>query len=97
MGALAASTLFGPQVAGVFGALMALAIVSTVNAMITIGPRLAFPLVPASYLLIGAWMIDYGFMLRPAISAAAVITLITGAAVYYARLRTGSTGGELAT
>ncbi len=179
VGALAASTLFGPQVAGVFGALMALAIVSTVNAMITIGPRvyyamakdgafvnvaarlgprsrvpvaavvcqgvcamlmtftsfpqlvtyigfsltfftvlavsslfvlrrrpgwqrlpavsLAFPLVPASYLLIGAWMIYYGFMLRPAISAAAVVTLITGAAVYYARLRTGSTGGELAT
>jgi APA family basic amino acid/polyamine antiporter len=179
VGALAASRLFGPQVAGVFGALMALAIVSTVNAMITIGPRvyyamakdgaflnvaarlssrsrvpiaavicqgacamlmtfssfpqlvtyigfsltfftvlavssvfvfrrqpgwqrlpavsMAFPLVPASYLLVGAWMIYYGFMLRPAISAAVVLTLITGAAVYYARLRTGGMRKELAT
>jgi APA family basic amino acid/polyamine antiporter len=179
VGALAASALFGSQVAGIFGALMALAIVSTVNAMITIGPRVyyamakdgafvnvaarlsarsrvpvaavvcqgacailmtftsfpqlvtyigfsltfftvlavsslfvfrrrpgwqrlpavsfAFPLVPASYLLIGAWMIYYGFMLRPAISAAAVLTLITGAAVYYTRLRTGASRGELAT
>ena len=179
VGALAASALFGPQVAGVFGALMALAIVSTVNAMITIGPRVyyamakdgafigvagrlstrsrvpvaavicqgvcamlmtftsfpqlvtyigfslttftvlavssllvfrrrpgwkrlravsyAFPLVPATYLLIGVWMIYYGFMLRPAISAAAVLTLLVGAAVYYARLRTTSTPGEVAT
>jgi basic amino acid/polyamine antiporter, APA family len=179
VGALAASSLFGPQVAGAFGALMALAIVSTVNAMITIGPRVyyamakdgaflnvaarlsarsrvpvaavlcqglcamlmtftsfpqlvtyigfsltfftslavsslfvfrrrsgwqrlpavsfAFPFVPASYLLIGAWMIYYGFMLRPAISAAVVLTLVTGAVVYYTRLRTGAARGELAT
>jgi basic amino acid/polyamine antiporter, APA family len=170
VGALAASRLFGPQVAGVFSALMALGIVSTVNAMITIGPRVyyamakdgaflnvaarasersrvpvgailcqgacailmtftsfpqlvtyigfsltfftvlavsslfvfrrspewqrlpavsvAFPLVPVSFLLIGAWMICYGFMLRQAISAAAVVTVASGAAVYYARLRT---------
>ena len=176
VGALSASALFGPQVAGIFGALMALAIVSTVNAMITIGPRVyyamakdgaflpvaarlsarsrvpvaavlcqgacavlmtftsfpqlvtyigfsltfftvlavsslfvfrrrpewqklpavsvAFPLVPASYLLMGAWMIYYGFMLRPEISAAAVLTLIVGAAVYYVRLRTGSARPE---
>jgi APA family basic amino acid/polyamine antiporter len=169
VGALAASALFGPQVAGIFGALMALAIVSTVNAMITIGPRvyyamakdgaflnvaarlsprsrvpvaavvcqgalatimtftsfpqlvtyigfsltfftvlavsslfvfrrradwhrlpavsIAFPLLPLSYILIGAWMIYYGFTLRPAISAAAVLTLVAGAAVYYARRR----------
>ncbi len=169
VGALAASQLSGAQVAGIFGALMALAIVSTVNAMITIGPRVdyamamdgafvsvaaqvskrsrvpvfailcqgacailmtftsfpqlvtyigfsltfftvlavsslfvfrrspewqrlpvvsvAFPLVPATFLLIGGWMIYYGFMLRPAISAAAVLTLATGAAVYFARLR----------
>jgi APA family basic amino acid/polyamine antiporter len=179
VGALAASTLFGPQVAGVFGALMALAIVSTVNAMITIGPRVyyamakdgafvsvaarlsprsripvaavvcqgvcamlmtfssfpqlvtyigfsltffttlavssvfvfrrrpgwqrlpavsfAFPLVPAAYLLIGAWMIYFGFMLRPAISAAAILTLVTGAVVYYVRLRSSSGREELAT
>ena len=42
VGALAASRLFGPQAAGVFGALMAMAIVSTVNAMITIGPRVYY-------------------------------------------------------
>lgn len=178
VGALAASALFGPRAAGIFSALMALAIVSTVNAMITIGPRVyyamakdgafvgvaarlsprsrlpvvailcqgacamlmtftsfpqlvtyigfsltffsvlavssvfvfrrrpewqrlpavsvAFPLVPASYLLVGGWMIYYGFMLRPAISAAAVLTLIAGAAVYYARLRTSSSRRELA-
>jgi basic amino acid/polyamine antiporter, APA family len=171
VGALAASRLFGPQTAGLFGALMALAIVSTVNAMTTIGPRvyyamakdgaflkvaervsptsqvpvaavlcqgtvailmtftsfpqlvtyigfsltfftvlavsslfvlrrrpgwqrlpavsLAFPLVPASYLVVGVWMISYGFMLRPAISAAAVMTLVMGAAVYYLRVRPG--------
>jgi APA family basic amino acid/polyamine antiporter len=169
VGALAAKQLFGPQVAGLFGGLMAVAIISTVNAMTTIGPRvyyamakdgafvsaaarvspasrvpvlavlcqgacatlmtftsfpqlvtyigfsltfftvlavssifvfrkrpgwqrlpavsIAFPLVPATYLLIGAWMIYYGFMLRPAISAAAVLTLVTGAAVYYLRSR----------
>lgn len=179
VGALAASRLFGPQVAGLFGALMALAIVSTVNAMTTIGPRVyyamardgaflgvaarvsptshvpvaavlcqgacatlmtftsfpslviyigfcltffttlavsslfvlrrrpgwrrlpavsfAFPLVPALYLAIGAWMIYYGFMLRPAISAAAVVTLIAGAVVYFARVRTGRTPTEIAT
>jgi APA family basic amino acid/polyamine antiporter len=47
----------------------------------------AFPLVPASYLVVGAWMIYYGFMLRPAISAAVVATLLTGALVYYLRLK----------
>jgi APA family basic amino acid/polyamine antiporter len=179
VGALAASRLFGPQVAGLFGALMALAIVSTVNAMTTIGPRVyyamakdgaflsmagrvsprsnvpvaavlcqgacatlmtftsfpslvvyigfsltfftvlavsslfvlrrrpgwqrlpavsvAFPLVPASYLLIGVWMIYYGFMLRPVISAAAVFTLAAGAGVYFARIRTASLPPEEAT
>jgi basic amino acid/polyamine antiporter, APA family len=165
VGALAASRLFGPEVAGAFGVLMALAIVATVNAMMAIGPRvyhamaldgaflrfagrlspqsrvpfaavltqgvcaalmtftsfpqlvtyigfcltfftvlavaslfvfrrrpgwqrlpivsLAFPLVPASYLAIGAWTMAYGFMLRPAISALAVLTLVAGGAVYY--------------
>lgn len=170
VGALAASELFGSQVSSLFSGLMALAIVSTVNAMITIGPRVyyamakdgaflsvagrlsarsrvpvaavlcqgacatlmtftsfpqlviyigfsltfftvlavaslfvfrrragwkplgavsaAFPLVPASYILIGAWMIYYGCMLRPAVSLAAILTLMTGAAVYYVRVRT---------
>jgi hypothetical protein len=58
---------------------------------------MAFPLVPATYLLVGAWMIYYGFMLRPAISAAAVLTLITGAVVYHVRLRTGGARKGLAT
>ena len=49
------------------------------------------------YLLVGVWMIYFGFMLRPAISAAAVLTLIIGAAVDYVRLRTGGARKELAT
>src|SRR5437867_7118436 len=39
IGSLSASNLFGPNVAGVFSALMALCIVSTVNAEVTVGPR----------------------------------------------------------
>jgi basic amino acid/polyamine antiporter, APA family len=42
VGSLAASRLFGPGVAGVFAALMAVSIVSTVNAMVTIGPRVYY-------------------------------------------------------
>jgi APA family basic amino acid/polyamine antiporter len=42
IGALSASHLFGPEVAGLFSALMALALVSTVNAMVTIGPRVYY-------------------------------------------------------
>jgi APA family basic amino acid/polyamine antiporter len=42
IGSLSASNLFGPRVAGTFAALMALAIVSTVNAMVTIGPRVYY-------------------------------------------------------
>jgi APA family basic amino acid/polyamine antiporter len=42
VGALAASRLFGPGVAGLFSALMALSLVSTVNAMVTIGPRVYY-------------------------------------------------------
>jgi APA family basic amino acid/polyamine antiporter len=42
VGDLAASNLFGPRVAGVFTALLAICIVSTVNAMVTIGPRVYF-------------------------------------------------------
>ncbi|MFN3325171.1 MAG: APC family permease [Bryobacteraceae bacterium] len=42
VGALAASRLFGPEVAGIFSALMALSLVSTVNAMVTIGPRVYY-------------------------------------------------------
>ena len=42
IGSLAASNLFGPGVAGLFAALMALSIVSTVNAEVTIGPRVYY-------------------------------------------------------
>jgi len=42
VGSLAASNLFGPGVAGLFAALMALSIVSTVNAEVTIGPRVYY-------------------------------------------------------
>jgi APA family basic amino acid/polyamine antiporter len=42
IGSLAASRLFGPEIAGLFGALMAVGLVSTVNAMVTIGPRVYY-------------------------------------------------------
>ena len=42
VGAFAASRLFGPQVAGIFAALMALSLMATVNAMVTIGPRVYY-------------------------------------------------------
>ena len=42
IGSLAASNLFGPGIAGVFAALMAVSIMSTVNAMVTIGPRVYY-------------------------------------------------------
>ena len=42
VGAQAASNLFGTGIAGVFSALMAVAIMSTVNAMVTAGPRVYY-------------------------------------------------------
>lgn len=42
VGALSASNLFGPGVAGAFSGLMAIAIMSTVNAMVTAGPRVYY-------------------------------------------------------
>jgi APA family basic amino acid/polyamine antiporter len=42
VGALAASHLFGPAVAGMFSAAMALSLLATVNAMVTIGPRVYY-------------------------------------------------------
>jgi APA family basic amino acid/polyamine antiporter len=167
VGAFAASRLFGPQVAGVFSALMALSLMATVNAMVTIGPRVyyamakngafpspaarvhpkwhtpvlaivaqavctmlmtmtpfpqlvvyigftlnffavmsvaslfllrnrpgwqklravsfCYPLVPALFVAIGLWMIFYGIQLKPYISLAAVVTVVTGALVYHSR------------
>jgi basic amino acid/polyamine antiporter, APA family len=42
IGSLAASNLFGPGIAGLFSALMALSIVATVSAEVTIGPRVYY-------------------------------------------------------
>jgi len=42
VGALAASHLFGPGVAGVFAALMALSLMATVNAQVITGPRVYY-------------------------------------------------------
>jgi basic amino acid/polyamine antiporter, APA family len=167
VGAFVASRLFGPQVAGIFSALMALSLMATVNAMVTIGPRVyyamakngafpaaaarvhpkwrtpaiaivaqaicamlmtmtpfpqlviyigftlnffavmsvgslflfrrrpgwqklrmvsfCYPLFPAMFVAIGAWMTFYGLQLKPFISLAAIATVVTGALVYHAR------------
>jgi APA family basic amino acid/polyamine antiporter len=42
IGSLAAKNLFGPEIAGTFSALMALSLVATVSAMVTIGPRVYY-------------------------------------------------------
>ncbi len=42
VGSLAARNLFGPEMAGTFSALMALSLMATVNAMVTIGPRVYY-------------------------------------------------------
>ncbi len=42
IGSTSASKLFGPGIAGTFAALMAIALFSTVNAMVTIGPRVYY-------------------------------------------------------
>jgi basic amino acid/polyamine antiporter, APA family len=42
IGSLAASNLFGPKIAGAFAGLMAVSLISTVNAMVTIGPRVYY-------------------------------------------------------
>ena len=42
VGSLAAANLFGPNIGGVFAALMAISLMSTVNAMVTIGPRVYY-------------------------------------------------------
>jgi APA family basic amino acid/polyamine antiporter len=169
VGALAAQHLFGPAVAGIFAAAMALSLLATVNAEVTIGPRVyyamakngaffsmaakvdprwhtpliaivcqgvcsilmtvtpflnlllyiglllnffavlsvgslfifrrrpgwrklgvvsfAYPLLPAFFVAVGVWMTILGVMLRPGISAIAVLTVAAGAAVYHFRLR----------
>jgi APA family basic amino acid/polyamine antiporter len=170
IGSLSAQNLFRPQVAGAFSALMALCIVSTVNAMVTIGPRVyyamaknkaffraaasvdprwhtpvnaivsqglcamvmtltpfpelvkyigfsltlftvlsvaslfvfrrqrpgwqrlravqfAWPLIPASYILVGTCMMVYGVIWQPAASLTALATVGAGALVYHFGVR----------
>lgn len=50
-----------------------------------------YPLVPVLFLLIGTWMIIQGIQLKPYISLAAVVTVLTGALVYHFRIRNRST------
>ena len=169
VGALAAQHLFGPAVAGIFSAAMALSLLATVNAEVTIGPRVYYAMakngaffsmaakvdprwhtpviaivcqgvcailmtvtpvsqpaalyrtaaqlfcsalggfavhfppaagmaeagrgefrlsaVAAFFVAVGVWMTILGVMLRPGISAIAVLTVAAGAAVYHFRLR----------
>ena len=58
VGTLSASNLFGPRVAGVFSALMAISIVSTVNAMVTIGPRVYYAMAKNKAFFPGAANVD---------------------------------------
>jgi len=47
----------------------------------------AYPLFPLFFVLIGIWMTIFGMTFRPTISAAAIITIAAGAAVYHFRIR----------
>ena len=58
IGALASSRLFGAGIAGIFSALMALSLVSTVNAMVTIGPRVYYAMAKNSAFLPIAAKVD---------------------------------------
>ncbi|HLJ17630.1 MAG TPA: amino acid permease [Bryobacteraceae bacterium] len=169
VGSLAASRLFSPAVTGIFSALMAVSLLSTVNAMVTVGPRVyyamakngaffpiaakvhprwhtpaiailcqglctmlmtltpfsqllvyigfslnffasmsvaslflfrrrpgwqklrvvsfAWPLIPSLFVLVGIWITLFGLWLKPAVSGAAILTVITGAIAYHFRLR----------
>jgi APA family basic amino acid/polyamine antiporter len=46
-----------------------------------------YPLFPVLFLLIGTWMIIEGIQLKPYVSLAAVVTILTGALVYHFRIR----------
>jgi APA family basic amino acid/polyamine antiporter len=169
IGDLSADNLFGRGVGGTFALLMALAIISTVNAMVIVGPRVyyamarnkaffhaaakvderwhtpvnailsqgacamlmtltpfpelviyigmsltlftvlsvaslfvfrrrpewkrlralefAWPLIPASYILVGTCMMVYGVIWQPRASLTALATVAVGALVYRARVR----------
>jgi APA family basic amino acid/polyamine antiporter len=173
IGSLTSQELFGPEIAGVFSALMAVSIMSSVSAMVTIGPRVyyamakngaffavagkvheryrtpvaailaqgacavimtltpfpqlftyvgmtlnftallavasifvfrrrhtdwqklpvvsfAYPLVPAVFVITGAWMTIYGITLQSRVSLAAILTVVLGALVYHFRIKSRS-------
>jgi APA family basic amino acid/polyamine antiporter len=48
----------------------------------------AFPLIPVAFIAVGTWMILYGVMLEPKVSAAAIATIASGAALYRLTERT---------
>ncbi|HUQ94341.1 MAG TPA: amino acid permease [Bryobacteraceae bacterium] len=58
IGSLVAKRLFGPEIAGIFGGLMALALVSTVNAMVTIGPRVYYAMAKNRAFFVSAAKVD---------------------------------------
>lgn len=58
IGSLAASHLFGPETAGLFSALMALSLLATVNAMVTIGPRVYYAMAKNGAFLASAAKVD---------------------------------------
>lgn len=167
VGSLSASRLFSPAVTGIFSALMAFSLLSTVNAMVTVGPRVyyamakngaffataakvhprwhtpaiailsqgvctmlmtmtpfsqllvyigftlnffasmsvaslflfrrrpgwrklrvvsfAWPLIPGVFVLVGTWITLFGLWLKPFVSGAAILTVVSGAIVYHFR------------
>jgi len=58
IGSLTASNLFGPAVGGIFAALMAVSLMSTVNAMVTIGPRVYYAMAKNGAFFPGAGVIN---------------------------------------
>ena len=58
IGSAAASRLFGPAVAGLFSAAMALSLLATVNAMVTIGPRIYYAMAKNGAFFAAAARID---------------------------------------
>jgi APA family basic amino acid/polyamine antiporter len=61
IGSLAAGNLFGPAVGGVFAALMAVSLVSTVNAMVTVGPRVYYAMAKNKAFFSGAAAVHPSF------------------------------------
>jgi len=47
----------------------------------------AWPLIPSVFLIIALWTTIIGFRLKPGISAAAILTVATGALIYHFRVK----------